>query len=181
MRKFTEKINETKNYKYEYGCLMYCLDIPNWKDILQSIDKDDIYIDEDVNKPSGLTHDPHITVLFGFHDKDINLDDIYNDILENKEVAFKVKGISVFESKEYDILKYDIESDDLVNFNKILSEKYPFTTEHAYHPHMTIGYVKKGVLSKYKDILEVNLAPTDKYFKYSRTNGMKIYFKENGD
>ena len=181
MQKFTDKVNEVKNYKYEYGCLMYCLDIPNWKDILNSIDRDDVYIDEDVNKPSGLTEDPHITVLFGFHDKEINLDDIYNDILVNKDVKFKVSGISVFESKDYDILKYDIDSDDLVNFNKLLTEKYPYTTEHDYHPHMTIGYIKKGVLDKCKEKIDINLQPTDKFFKYSRTNGIKIYFKESGN
>lgn len=181
MRKFSEKISENKNYKYEYGCLMYCLDIPTWTEMLEKIDRNDIYTLEDKNKPSGLTEDPHITVLFGFHDKEIKLDDIYEDVIDNKEITFKISGISIFESKEYDILKYDIESDDLIKFNKILTEKYPYTTEHAYHPHMTIGYIKKDTFDKYKDSLDITINITDKYFKYSRDNGMKIFFKESGD
>lgn len=152
-----------KSEKTEYGCLMAYFKPENWDNTLNIIDKKDIH-DE------GLENEPHVTILYGFHD--IKIDDIKKEAKGINEITVKAKGISHFECPDYDVVKYDIESDVLTKLNKKYKE-YPHTNEYSYHPHMTIGYVKKGTGKKYdKKIDKEVILKTNKlvYSKPDKTN-----------
>ena len=59
-----EKIKK-EDTDYDFGCLMVNVPIKNWDDVLALIDPEDVY-----DEPGyGLESEPHITVLYGFHDE----------------------------------------------------------------------------------------------------------------
>ncbi len=141
--------SKSKDHKYEYGCLMLGVNIPNWKKITDQIKPEDLY-----NEPGfGIEDDPHVTALFGFHDNEVSLDDIkkFTKKIVNRPLPIKLTGISLFETKDkpYDVIKFDVKSNELTRLNKWL-RRLPHTSAFKeYHPHMTIAYVKKGLGQKY--------------------------------
>lgn len=141
--------------KYEFGCIM--LKVPRnekWNQILESIDEEDVYEDEEQPGRFGIESDTHITVLYGTHDSDIDLEEIKETILNRKGVNIKMVDISIFENDDYDVLKFGVESEDLMEFNSELREKYPYTNDYDYHPHATIAYLKPGTGKKYTKTFE---------------------------
>lgn len=138
-----------KELNRKFGCLMLYFNIPNWSKIVGLINQEDVY-----NEPGfGIEDEPHVTALFGFHDNEVELDDIkkLSKRIIVRPLPVKVIGISVFSSddKPYDVVKLDIESKELNKLNKRM-QKFPNTSSFKdYHPHMTIAYVKKGLGPKY--------------------------------
>lgn len=166
-----------KNHKTEYGCLMVYLDIDkkDWKALQDLIDEDDLYTEE---AGYGLEDKPHVTILYGLHE-DIEDEEIEVDINKIKEPKMRFKDISTFNPKDYDVLKFDVESSDLVKLNKEFRE-YPHTNSFPdYHAHATIAYVKKGTGKKYaekmKDMLDIKIEPSK--IVYSKANGEKKDYK----
>ena len=136
----------------KYGCLMLYLDIEidEWVEYLKGkIDEDDIYDDEDGG--FGIEDEPHITVLYGFHDE-ITYKDLKND-MEDKVIKIddlNFVDISFFENDDYDVLKVDVESEKLNEYNNFFRENYPYTNEYEdYHAHITLSYINKGNGDKY--------------------------------
>jgi hypothetical protein len=166
-----EKITLIENHKYEYGCLMSYFDIPIWNDVLKLIDDDDLYAEED---GFGLEHEPHATILFGIHDDKVNIDDIKNELIGIDEIQVNVKGITNFsnDNEPYDVVKFDIESDLLHQLNKKMN-KFPNTNEFDFNPHMTIGYVKKGLGNKYNGKFPSLPTVIGKHIVYSHPSGQK--------
>lgn len=165
----TRIINEYR--KSEYGCLMTYLDIPMWNDVMALIDPDDLYTEEE---GFGLETTPHATILFGIRDNEINIDDIRNDLLGLHEIPIKVTGISHFtlDNQPYDVIKFDLESEMLCQLNQQF-QKFPHTDEFNYNPHMTIGYVKKGLGAKYNGKMPSVPTILGKKIVYSRPSGKK--------
>ena len=98
----------------------------------------------------GVEKEPHVTVLYGLHTADTDV--IAECVKEFGSVSFKFKGLSLFENEEYDVLKFDIESQDLTHLNNCLSA-LPHTNEYpTYNPHCTIAYIKKGLGKNYLNI-----------------------------
>ena len=136
---FNNWLFERKNETLEYACLMLGTDILNWKEKISIVKKEDIYIKDG---DYGYEKEPHTTIIYGLHQDEINLDEIYNEIKKLKPVNVSIDTISFFECDEYDVVKFDVQSKDLDKLNKILGE-FPHTSEfHSYEPHMTIAYVK---------------------------------------
>jgi len=173
MKKFTQ-ITEKKKEKftYEYGCVMMKFDIPEWKDILKLIDKDDIYDVEGF----GLEKESHITILFGLL-KDVPEDDIKERLASIPKPLIELKNISIFSGNEYDVVKFDIECQLLNNLHDSLSELPKKEDDHpVYHPHMTISYVKPGRGVKYIQQLEKTIISKPSKMIYSKPDekGNKI-------
>jgi tRNA nucleotidyltransferase/poly(A) polymerase/2'-5' RNA ligase len=171
-------IKEGQDVKIEYGALMLNFDIDNWKDITSIIDKDDVY-----DKPTfGIEHQPHVTILYGFHTdvsvKDIK--DLFNEKHDPKnDIEIKLVGISHFETPNYDVVKFDVESDRLVDLNKLM-KKLPHTSTHPkYHPHLTISYVKKGTGKKYDKKFDENVSLKSNKVVYSTVKGSKTAINEH--
>lgn len=161
--------------KYDYGCIMAMIDQDTSKEILDfnysTIKENDLYINGD---QFGRETHPHITVKYGLTKSysEKKMKDILKSI---KPFKLKIKGISLFENEDFDVIKLDVESEDLMKLNEKISklpneDKYP-----EYHPHLTLAYVKKGKGKKYinekpkfGEVIISNLEYSDK--------GEKIFF-----
>ncbi len=143
------KEGKHKTHKNEYGCLMVYLDVAkeDWNNLQDMIDDDDLYIDKE--DPSyGRETEPHATVLFGFH-ADVEDEDIEKEIDKVKTPKIGFKGISAFSNEKFDVLKFDVDSEDMHKMNAKF-KKFPHTNNFPdYHPHVTIAYLKPKTADKY--------------------------------
>ena len=100
---------------------------------------------------SGRELEPHITIKFGLESK--VPDEVERVVKEeaNKSIKATLKTISLFEpeDKEYDVLKIEVESVDLVQLNKLFSKLSNQDSHPNYQPHLTLAYIKKGSGTKY--------------------------------
>lgn len=173
-------VKENSNGSYDFGCVMLYFNFPQMDSIHSLINVEDIYEDED-NKSFGLEDEPHVTLLYGLHDEVTNNQVI--KVLSNfKYSNCIIHNPSLFNSEKYDVLKFDVSNSNFHSINKEL-KKYPHTSNFPdYHPHLTIGYIKKGKGQKYVDIIKekmgkngYNLIP--KYAVYSKPDGIKTKIK----
>lgn len=182
---FNEYLNERKNVITKKGSLM-CYFKGNedkWYDtISEMIDEKDLH-------ENGLEDEPHTTILYGFlHDSDLNEDDhnsnIKKSIIDNdlrpkiKDINF-AENLSLFEKKDFDVLKIDVKSDKLSAGNKFFKENYKFENDYDnYHAHVTVAYLNPGGGKKYltkensKLIKESLLNSTSIGIVYSSPNGI---------
>lgn len=168
------------NDTYEFGCVMLYFDFPEIKQIHEMIKQDDVFTDEG-DRSFGLEDEPHTTLLYGLH-REVTDQDI-KDVLTNFTFGYcKVFNASLFENKDYDVLKFDVEGQALHSANRLLKEFPHTSTFPTYHPHMTIGYLKSGEGEKYVEKfkgLQFKLLP--QYAIYSKPNGEQIRIEINID
>lgn len=177
MIKLLDLLKEDKG-KFDYGCVMLYFDFPNINKIQDKIIPKDIFTKEG-DRSFGLETEPHITILYGLHEE-VTTKQI-KDILKGFEFGKVIlHNISLFESPEYDVLKFDVRYPTkggafLHKANKALTTLPHTTSFPDYHPHMTIGYLNDGSGKKYVEMfknLEFDLEPS--YLVYSKPNGTKI-------
>lgn len=167
---------DTPTRKNKFGCVMLFLKFPQIKKLHRVINIEDIYEDEE-DSSYGLENEPHVTLLYGLHEE-VSDDDV-RDVLKGFEFTdIKLQNISSFNNEKYDVLKYDVENDGLHKANELL-KKFPYTNDYPqYHPHLTIGYLKKGTAKKYiKDLKESKFVLNPGYVVYSKVDGSKIKIK----
>lgn len=170
-----KNLSEASKQTYDYGCAMLYFDFPEMEDIHNLIDNNDIYVESsDAYDNFGLEEEPHCTLLYGFHKevKKIEIEYVLDIYSFNSVIAHNP---SLFESEDYDVLKFDIIGDNLNDINKDLRILPHTSTFNEYKPHLTIGYIKKGLGQKYVDILNEKNKSTftlqPQHVIYSRTNG----------
>lgn len=172
IKRYDEFLNE--GFKYEYGCVMVKFDVPNWKDILNEIKKEDLYTDE---KGYGLETEPHVTLLYGIHSSVLT-----SDVKKVVEYAYQpyvtFKNISIFNNplSKYDVLKFEAESENLIHMYEMLSSQLPnINAQPTYNPHMTIAYLKSGRGISYIKTLDkaIILKPTKIIYSEPTGNGKK--------
>jgi 2'-5' RNA ligase len=136
-----------KGDKYDYSSTQINLPSQLSKRIIEwgnkNIPNSDVYI-EDGDKTYGRENDIHVTVKYGLHTTDPN--EIKKAIKEFKTFKITLDTISQFspKDKDYDVIKIDVESNELHSLNAAIS-KLKNSDEHpTYKPHITIAYVKKG-------------------------------------
>jgi|LakMenEpi03Aug12_release.lakeMendotaPanAssembly.Ray.scaffolds.fasta_scaffold533343_3 2'-5' RNA ligase len=173
-----EKLNSflMEGHKREFGCVMLDIDVDKtkWNKLIESIDESDLYEGESKKDKGefGVEKQQHITILFGLHSS--VKDSEVNEILDKIEtIDFDLTKISIFETDEFDVLKYDVVSSDLKKWNKELS-KLDNTNEFDYHPHATIAYLKKGSGKKYIQTLKMEAKP--ERLHYSKTDGTDKFY-----
>ena len=145
-----EAILKKQKRKYDYGCVMVGLntDTDKWNEIQNRIDEDDLYFGDGENGGYGRELDCHVTILFGVHE-DVKDDKVETLIGKIKKPELTLKKISSFENEKFDVLKFDVESQDLHELNKTF-KTLPHTTDfQEYQPHATICYNLKGKAKKY--------------------------------
>lgn len=179
MEKDVKDEKET-SHKYEYGCLMVNFDMPTWESkILSKIDEDDLYTE---GEDYGLEDEPHVTILFGFHDSEVDIEDIKKEVDENLDgpIKARIKGVSIFENPKYDVLKMDVEGEDLTRLNGIMRDKFPYTNNFPdYHAHMTIAYLKPGTGKKYVTEFSKPIEIESEEMFYSQPNGDQTFWIPN--
>jgi 2'-5' RNA ligase len=160
---------------YKYGCVMIYLDIPNWNEIISFINPEDIYRPEDTSK--GLETDPHVTVLYGLHSTVSNSDvQSIVDQIDGNKINLKIRGVGVFENKDFDVVKFNVESGYLHQMNYMF-RSLPYSSDYPdYKPHITIAYVKPGTGKKYEDSSYKYKLPEVHKIVYSKPNDDKIEF-----
>ena len=153
---FKKWLNEQKT-EQTYGCIMLNTKIPDWKENhISGIDPKDVYIKQ-YDDSYGLEQIPHITILYGIHEDEIDPEVIIDVIkAKMKPVTVTITNISIFEADEYDVVKYDIPATkQLLGYREMLERTFPNTqTFPEYHPHMTLAYVKPGTGKKYVSKLD---------------------------
>lgn len=153
-----------------FGCVMMDAKIKDWEDYhTAGIDEEDVYI-KPHDKSYGLETIPHVTVIFGIHEDEIDDETIKQVIKANmKPITARVEDVDVFEGDEYDVVKYNIPISDELQEYRDTFMKFPNTQSFPdFKPHMTLAYVKPGTGKKYKRKLR---EPFDVTF----TNGVYSY------
>lgn len=175
-------LNEAASPKYEYGCLMAFFNPPAWDKLLAVIDPEDVY---EGDGGYGLEHDPHVTVLFGFHDDKVDVNELkrcVKTIMDKRPLGFTLGQASIFDNPQYDVLKFDINDTTgiLTELNGMLSDQYENTNSYPdYHPHATIAYIKKGEGQRYADLInaaDFKMDVTPDKMVYSKPPGPTKYF-----
>ena len=176
-------LNEDKNHKFEYGCVMLYFTFPEMKYLHKMVNPEDIYTEED-DSSFGLEDEPHTTLLFGLHDT-VSLDDVKDVMDEFKFGNLVAHNPSLFQNKKYDVLKFDIKyptkGGEFLHLCNEEFKKFPHTSDFPnYHPHMTIAYLKPGKGVKYiRKIGMIDYKLTPQYAVYSQPDGTKTKIEIN--
>lgn len=164
-------LNENKQV-YGYGCVMLYFIDDKVKEVYDKINPEDLYVEGD---GFGLETEPHCTLLYGLH-PEVTLEDVTHVLDNYTYYTCKAHNLSLFENELYDVLKYNIQGDNLKQTNEEL-KTFPYTSDYPnYHPHMTIAYLKHGKGKEYvekltKEYPEILMVP--KHAVYSENNGTK--------
>lgn len=93
----------------------------------------------------------HVTILYGIHTTKFNL---VSSFLEDQTVFECIlQNISLFtDNPSFDVLKIDVNSEDLHKINSFLNKNLTVTATHPeYIPHVTIAYLKKRKGNKFSN------------------------------
>lgn len=164
-------LNEkSEDQQYSYGCIMGYFN-NGFND--PAISEEDLYNNEE--NEYGLEIEPHVTVLYGLIDDQIDEEEIIDLLRMINGPVVNTKQISLFTNDKFDVVKWDIESDELKILNKIFSKTYPFKSDFPdYHAHCTIAYCLPGTGSKYESVLDEPEEKKIDFWVYSKANGKKI-------
>lgn len=95
----------------------------------------------------GREEDPHVTVKYGLHGEDA--EEVRKLLAGEGPIRVKLGKSSLFENDDADVLKVDVESEDLRLLNAKIAA-LPNSDKHPdYKPHATIAYLKPGSGKKY--------------------------------
>ena len=113
------KLNEKhEGQTYSYGCLMVEFEIPDWeKWVGGMIDPKDVYNNEE--NEYGIETEPHCTILYGFTDN-IQYTELMPYLMPSHYIKVNFDNMSIFESDEYDVLKFGCSSKALSSLHKTI-------------------------------------------------------------
>lgn len=130
------------NERQKYGAAMLEVSDPWVKSqiekVQQSIDPSDLLKLDDW---------PHVTIRYGFHDG--NSDTLKTLLSQERFAWVKLGRVSLFQNEKEDVLKIDVEGNQLHSMNRLLGIAPNTKTHSEYHPHLTIAYLKPGTGHKY--------------------------------
>lgn len=168
------KLNETAG-PHSYGCIMADIDSTNIPTI--EFKKEDLYSPE----THGIELEKHCTVLYGLH-KECDTDSILDFLKVTKAKDIVLKKLSLFENNDFDVVKWEVESDDLFTLNKICTQIFPYTNSHPeYSAHVTEAYVLPGLGKNYLNKEEPYIVCKITNWIYSLANGEKYIIDLDGN
>ena len=127
---------------YSYGCLMAMFPEPladRVRGFADLIPDEDVF--DDADGESGREDEPHVTVLYGFHEDNSA---VVAQAFSGQSGAVVTLGeISAFHNDDNIVLKIDVNSPDLARLNSFARENFEVTSQFPeYHPHVTIAYLR---------------------------------------
>lgn len=129
------------------GCLMLNIQEDSWNEFIEA------YIDPKDLSADGLDYEPHCTILYGLNDDTIDIQKLKEficEFIDNNVIDVKVKNIDIFETEDYDVVKFSLESEGLRMLNALIRANFDYQNNYPdYKPHVTIAYVNKGCGKKY--------------------------------
>lgn len=136
----------------ECGCLMAVLEPSDAKSLIAWAQEN---IDEDSLTHHGYEHSPHVTIMYGF-DNDFDYTELQSILEKYPTITFTLGKIGRFENKEkgFDVIKIDVESNELQEIHKALKEKFKDKIDDdypKYNPHLTLAYIKPGTCKNVDD------------------------------
>lgn len=163
-------LEKTENQSYSYGCIMGYFDSPFDN---PEIKEEDLYNNEE--NEYGLEIETHVTLNYGFHDEEIDENEVTKLLKQVKCPFVKAEEISLFENEKFDVVKWDVGSDELSVLNKMVCKMWPYTNKFPdYHAHVTIAYCKPGAGKTYATKLSEPIEKQISYWVYSKADGKKI-------
>lgn len=124
------------------GCIMLPLDTQINRNL---IDVDDLYPDEKVK-------DDHITLIYGINTIINSVDKVWRIVSGIKAMGLEIDAIpDYFDNPEYDVLILKVIESPVLNlYHHALRSSLPgYYQYHTYNPHITVGYLKKSIATKY--------------------------------
>lgn len=160
---------------YDYSCVMISLpdnisqEIKSW--CKKEISNSDVFTE---GKMKGRELDIHCTVKYGLLTN--NVKDVEKVVYNFGAIKCKLGEISRFtpHEKEYDVVKIDLISENLIQLNKLISKLDNEDEFNIYKPHVTVSYIKSGSnrdMSGRKDFLGRSFSVSEVIF--SPANGEK--------
>lgn len=101
------------------------------------------FIPDNALAGDGKEPDLHVTLLPNI--KTGSLEEI-ESFLPKSPIVIELGQISRFEQADYDVLKIEVHSDELMELNCKLQEEIPNAVDFEYTPHVTLAYIKNGAL-----------------------------------
>lgn len=169
------RMPEKKSFasQVDFGCLMLDLKIDGWEDLKSMVDPDDVY--QGPLEYGGIQSDPHVTILYGYHE-DVKPGEVMMaaEGYETDSIEFGLNALSRFEADEYDVLKFDVQSAELVELNMKMRSEFSHTNTHpGYNPHVTLAYIKKGLGLKYDKVFQEAFKAVGEQFTFKYKKGTK--------
>ena len=132
---------------YDYGCIMAYPDKNAASKIFEFgksiISEKILYVEEHSSDSYGREKDIHTTIKYGLV-KSYTEEQIRKLLRQVTPFNIQLRGLSIFENDNFDVVKFDVDSSELQKLNEIFN-KLPNHDEYPnYHPHITLAYVKKG-------------------------------------
>ncbi len=98
----------------------------------------------------GREENPHITVLYGLHAD--SSEEVQELVAGFGPVRITLGDVTLFPAegdKDYDVVKIDVQGDDIHRLHDLLKQAEHTSTYPDYKPHLTIAYVNAGEGQKY--------------------------------
>lgn len=103
-------------------------------------------IEDGTEAGDGIEDEPHVTVIYGFKPV-FDVSKLTNVFAAVGPVTFTIGKVSRLECADYDVIKFEIESPQLVKLHDAIAKKFADDItpgEHDYNPHLTVATVAKG-------------------------------------
>ncbi len=135
-------------YKYSSTqCTLNETDAASILAFVNAIPDDQLYTDEK-DPTLGRETQPHVTALYGITSADHSA--VQSCMAGFGPIRLKMGKLSIFSNDSYDVLKADIDSDDLHRAHHLIKTTTATETKWpTYLPHCTMAYLKKGAGNGY--------------------------------
>ena len=172
---------EKKDVEYDYSSVQLNFDEEIADKIMQySSEIPDEYIYTEEDDPSyGREDEIHTTILYGLDAEEP--DEVVDLMKDVKPFEVNLGNISYFEleEKEYNVMKVEVESEELHALNKKLRDNVSYNNDFPdYKPHLTVAYIKKDFPKDDVDVeLFKDLTQTVDEIIFSSKNGTETSIK----